>query len=90
MAKTTGRGKRGRPRPDALTITAALERARLRRLVAAKRDIARLATQLRRVHDAADAKLLELARDIAKDHDAELTYTGSREAARVVPGVGEE
>jgi hypothetical protein len=49
MAKATARLKARRRRPDSVTIAAALERARLKRMVQAKRDIARLAKELKRV-----------------------------------------
>lgn len=65
MAKTTASRKRAARRPDAATIAANLERARLKRVVQAKRDIARLAVELRRQTTRAEGLLVELASDIA-------------------------
>jgi hypothetical protein len=68
VAKRAAKRKPARKRPDALTIAVALERARLKRLVVAKRDIARLANELSRVTARTRGKLVELAREIAADH----------------------
>lgn len=68
MAKTAAKRKAARKRPDALTVAVALERARLKRLVVAKRDIARLANELSRVTARTRGRLVELAREIGADH----------------------
>jgi len=65
MAKTKATKRKAARRPDALTTATALERARLKRLVQAKRDIANLAGQLRRQTTRAEGLLVELASDIA-------------------------
>jgi hypothetical protein len=48
MAKATARPKARKGKPDKVTAAAALERARLKRMIQAKRDIARLAKELER------------------------------------------
>ncbi len=65
MHKRQTRKAAPRKRPDDLTIAVALERARLKRLVAAKRQVTRLASELRRVMDSSDRALRELAVVIA-------------------------
>lgn len=64
LAKTTAKKKAARPRRDALLDAAAKERRRMRTFVNAKRDIARLATQLRAAERRANAALLLLATEI--------------------------
>lgn len=66
MAKTKARKKAARKRPDDLAIAVALERAKLKRLVQGKRDIARLVNELRRATLRSDVALVDLARDIAE------------------------
>jgi hypothetical protein len=50
MAKTRTVKAAKRGRPDPLMAAAARERARHKRMIAAKRDIARLTNELRRAH----------------------------------------
>jgi hypothetical protein len=72
MAKTTVKKKAPRPRSDALLDAAAKERRRLRTLVNAKREIARLALQLRGAQRRANAALLLLATDIVEAEGSRL------------------
>jgi hypothetical protein len=66
MAKATARPKARKGKPDSVTAAAALERARLKRMIQAKRDIARLAKELERAmiraYDATQALAIEHSR----------------------------
>lgn len=76
MVHARSKRKASARRPDALTIATALERARLRRAVQAKREIARRVVELRRAADRANRALLQLAMDVARQDGAEWTYPG--------------
>jgi hypothetical protein len=66
MAKKTARVKTRKGRPDSVMLAAALERARLKRMIQAKRDISRLANELRRAMDRSDRACRDLAIDIVE------------------------
>lgn len=66
MAKAKVRKRAARKAPDSLTLAVALERARLKRMVQAKRDVARLTNELRRAMYRSDVALRQFALDVAK------------------------
>jgi pyruvate-formate lyase len=72
MAKARTKKQAARKRPDPVTVAAALERARLKRMVQAKRDIARLVNELRRASDRSYNITLAWAQDIAEARGYEL------------------
>jgi hypothetical protein len=79
MAKKTARVKTRKGRPDSVMLAAALERARLKRMIQAKRDIARLANELRRAMDRSDRACRDLAIDIVeRQGEAGVTIWQSR------------
>jgi hypothetical protein len=66
MAKKPVRRKASARLPDEVTAAATLEKMRLRRLVAAKRDIARLVVQLRTASLKADMAVEDFALNVVQ------------------------
>ena len=65
MPKQTKRRARPQRKTDPTTRAAALERAKLRRAITARQELARLAGQLRRATERSDRALVELMKWIA-------------------------
>lgn len=88
MPTTTRRRKAARPKPDALTLKTATERQRLKRLLIARRDILATVDKLRRANDRVNAKMLELAKDIAQDHGGEVVIAPAVPLREPLTGTG--
>jgi hypothetical protein len=86
MAKKTGRVTARKRRPDPVTLAAALERARLKRMIQAKRDIARLANELTRTSQRARVMMIDLARRIIMAE--RFVVLTAEEHARLLAGAG--
>jgi hypothetical protein len=86
MAKKTARVKARKGRPDPVMLAAALERARLKRMIQAKRDIARLGNELTRADRRARAMMINLARLIIMAE--RFVVLTAEEHARLLAGAG--
>ncbi len=88
MAKVTAKKRTARRKPDALAVAAALERAKLKRLVQAKRDVARLVNELARATKKADARVLQFALDVIAETEPETLDADSRAAVAQAAAAG--
>lgn len=68
MSKRPSTRRRARRQPNAVTIAAARERASLKRLVIAKRDVSRLVNELRRATDRAEQLTIAFAHETLRRH----------------------
>lgn len=82
MSKRQTSKRRVRRRPSDVAIAAALERAKLKRLIHAKREIARLVTELRRVSAHADDALYSFTRETAASLGFELRSRAAGDVLR--------